>query len=252
MAYPNSKRLASLGMLAFQAGPTLLRPMLKALVANSRLVSMSNTYPFKFIEHLLKKYELSSEKQLINKININNEIKMELVNYLSKFRKLHTIDSVDDGMFCIENNKAGSDSNYKYQENGVIYDKKNFDTYGECLIHAEKLMRNRYYRPFLSHIIGKYDLKDREGFINLLRNNPELKKAIINHLHKSHGIDTELKTYDGRYCLSDYPSKGIFSFVIQERGSIYPEDVLQFSSKEECLAYALMGNAKIDCWVLNN
>lgn len=226
--------------------------MIAALVPISRLVSMGKKYPFKFIEHLLKKYELASEKQLINKINVNSEIKIELIDYLSLFRKFHTIDSVDDGMFCIEGNKDGSDSNYKYQESGVIYDQKSFDSYGECLIHAEKLMKNRYYRPFLSHIIDKYDLKDRDGFIDLLKNNFDLKKIMISHLHESHGIYTELKTYDGRYCLSDYPSKGIFSFIIQERGSIYPEDIVQFSSKEECLAYALMGNAKIDCWKLNN
>lgn len=207
---------------------------------------MGKTYPFKFIEHLLNKYELTSEKQLINKINVSSEIKMELIDYLSIFRKFHTIDSVDDGMFCIESNKAGSDNHYKYQEGGVIYDQMCFDTYGECLLHAEKLMKNRYYRPFLSHIIDTYDLKDRKGLIDLLKNNSDLKKTIISHLHESHGIYTEFKTYDGRYCLSDYPSKGIFSFVIQERGSIYPEDIVQFPNQEECLIYALIGNTKLD------
>lgn len=207
---------------------------------------MGKTYPFKFIEHLLEKYELTSEKQLINKINVNSEIKTALIDYLSIFRKFHTIDSLDDGMFCIENNKAGSDSNYKYQESGVIYDQKSFSTFGECLIYAEKLMKNRYYRPFLVHMIEKYDLKDREELIDLLKNNSDLKQKIISHLHESHSIYTELKTYDGHYCLSDYPSKGIYSYVIQERGGIYPDDVIQFSNQEECLTYALIGSAKID------
>jgi len=213
---------------------------------------MSKTYPYKFIDHLLQMYNLASEKELINAVNNNNNIKEELLDYLEVIRRFKIIDSVDNGIFCIESNTPGGGSTYKYQENGVVYDKKIFVTFGECLIYAESISKEAYYNPFLSHVIKKHFLKNKEELTFLLKNDCALKAEVIKHLHKTKHIYTELKTYDGRYCLSNYPSEDLYSYVFQERGSICQDDVIQFYSQEECLVYALIGKSKLDCWINKN
>ena len=208
---------------------------------------MNKSYSIPFLQQLLEVHNLETIGELIDAVNNNEEVRSQLLDYLVTICKLKCIDSPQTGFYCLENFPSKNLHTYKYQENGEIFDERTFKTYGECLVCAEKLMHKKYYNPYLANLISKYCLDKKNDLVLILKKNASLKKDFMRHITETTGVSLELETYDGQYCLCDYPFDGKYSYAWQERGRISDLDD-SFQSYEECLVYALIGNEKLSKW----
>jgi len=209
---------------------------------------MNKSYPIPFVPHLLEVFNLETISELSDAVNTIQEIRDQFLDYLVTICQLKLTDSPETGFYCFENFPNKNLHTYKYQEDGEVFDERIFKTFGDCLVCIEKLMNNKYYNPFLANLITRHSIDSKEKLVLELIKDTHLKNSVIYHLNNVKHIYTELKTYDGNYCLYNYPSIGKYSFVFQERGAISDTND-SFSSYEECLVFGLIGNSDLNRWL---
>ncbi|TXR51412.1 hypothetical protein FME95_12870 [Reinekea thalattae] len=87
-------------------------------------------------------------------------------------------------------------------------------------------------------VLSTHNIKTKEELISIADENAEIHLILVEHFKNNCWGHTELKTYDGYYCLNDYPKIGTYTFLYQERGSIRLEKK-DFSSYFACLVYGI-------------
>ncbi|MFT2097990.1 hypothetical protein ACMUMQ_06475 [Marinomonas sp. 2405UD66-6] len=87
-------------------------------------------------------------------------------------------------------------------------------------------------------VLSMYNIKTKEELILIADERYDIHSVLIEHFKKNCWGYTELKTYDGHYCLKDYPTVGMYTFLYQERGLVRRENKC-FSSYSACLVYGI-------------
>jgi hypothetical protein len=108
-------------------------------------------------------------------------------------------------------------------------------------------MSEEYNNPYLSRLIKEYKIDSKKSLIAEIQNDISLGKELEEHLNIVQKIHTKRNTFDGYYCLKNYPNKGRYSFVYQEKGMI-TELALTFTSYAECLVFGLVGETDLEKW----
>jgi len=104
-------------------------------------------------------------------------------------------------------------------------------------IKESKLKAFQSFRDVLS----THKIKTKEELISIADESVDIRLVLIEHFKKNCWGYTELKTYDGHYCLNDYPTIGTYTFLIQERGTVSCEGN-SFPSYSACLVYGIFLN----------
>ncbi len=89
-------------------------------------------------------------------------------------------------------------------------------------------------------MLDKFLVRSKDELIRLSESDNEVQTELSIYFEQNCWGRTKMNTFDGYYCLKDYPLKGKHTFLYKERGAIHYE-INQFASYSECLIHGIFG-----------
>ena len=96
----------------------------------------------------------------------------------------------------------------------------------------------------LRSMFAKYSVRSKNELMLLAETENHIQEELVEYFEKKCWGRTEINTYDGYYCLSNYPINGKHTFLYKERGAIHHKNS-KFSSYSACLIYGIFGETEL-------